>query len=116
MKQYALIALMLATSAFADKRIDEIKKSALAQGLELTFEMSPEGFKYAKGLVKPLGGKARVKKDKSFLHAEDRVPALVAQLVAAGAAIHAVMPSRSTLEERFLALLGHVPERTGTAS
>jgi hypothetical protein len=38
--------------------------------------------------------------------AEDRVPALVAQLVAAGAAIHAVVPSRPTLEERFLALLG----------
>jgi len=46
--------------------------------------------------------------------AEDRVPALVAQLVAAGAAIHAVMPSRSTLEERFLALLG-TEEPTGPA-
>lgn len=75
MKHYALIALMLATSAFADKRIDEVKNSAKSQGIELTFEMSPEGFKYAKGLIKPLGGKARVKKDKSFLKAEDRVPA-----------------------------------------
>jgi len=75
MKHYALIALMLATSAFADKRIDEVKKAAKEQGIELTFEMSPEGFKYAKGLIKPLGGKARVKKDKSFLKEEVRIPA-----------------------------------------
>jgi ABC-2 type transport system ATP-binding protein len=34
------------------------------------------------------------------------VPGLVAQLVAAGAPIHAVVPSRPTLEERFMAFLG----------
>ena len=38
--------------------------------------------------------------------AEAEVPALVARLVAAGGAIHAVVPTRPTLEERFLSLLG----------
>lgn len=68
-------ALCALSGAFADKRIDEIKKAAAAEGKELTFEMSPEGFKYATGLLKPLGGKARVKKDKSFLKADGRIPA-----------------------------------------
>jgi hypothetical protein len=34
------------------------------------------------------------------------VPALVRQLVASGAAIHAVVPTRQSLEDRFMALLG----------
>lgn len=38
--------------------------------------------------------------------AEADVPALVGQLVAVGAPIHAVIPSRPTLEDRFMALLG----------
>jgi hypothetical protein len=33
------------------------------------------------------------------------VPALVAELVARGASIHAVVPTRHTLEERFMSLL-----------
>jgi len=43
--------------------------------------------------------------------AEAAVPELVRELVARGRAIHAVVPSRQTLEERFLSLLG-----TGDAS
>ena len=38
--------------------------------------------------------------------AEPAVPELVRALVAAGVAIHAVMPARQTLEERFMSLLG----------
>jgi ABC-2 type transport system ATP-binding protein len=38
--------------------------------------------------------------------ADPDVPALVAALVRAGGAIHAVVPTRPTLEERFLSLLG----------
>jgi ABC-2 type transport system ATP-binding protein len=38
--------------------------------------------------------------------ADRDVPALVAALVAAGGAIHAVVPTRPTLEDRFLSLLG----------
>ena len=38
--------------------------------------------------------------------AEASVPALVADLVARGGAIHAVVPTRHTLEERFMSLLG----------
>jgi ABC-2 type transport system ATP-binding protein len=38
--------------------------------------------------------------------ADADVPALVAALVRAGGAIHAVVPTRPTLEERFLSLLG----------
>ena len=38
--------------------------------------------------------------------AEANVPALVAELVARGGAIHAVVPTRQTLEERFMSLLG----------
>ena len=34
------------------------------------------------------------------------MPALVAELVARGGAVHAVVPARHTLEERFLSLLG----------
>ena len=37
--------------------------------------------------------------------AEARVPELVAELVARGAAIHAVVPTRHSLEERFMSLL-----------
>ena len=38
--------------------------------------------------------------------ANERVPALVAGLVAAGGLVHAVVPARRSLEERFLSLLG----------
>ena len=38
--------------------------------------------------------------------ADADVPALVRQLVANGAAIHAVVPTRQSLEDRFMALLG----------
>ncbi len=38
------------------------------------------------------------------------VPALVAELVARGGAVHAVVPARHTLEERFLSLLGAAPD------
>jgi len=47
--------------------------------------------------------------------AEADVPALVAQLVAAGGAIHAVVPTHHTLEERFMTLLGAPDESGGTA-
>ena len=42
--------------------------------------------------------------------ADARVPALVAELVARGGAVHAVVPARHTLEERFLSLLGTAPD------
>ena len=45
---------------------------------------------------------------------ETDVPALVAQLVAAGGAIHAVVPTHHTLEERFMTLLGAPDESGGT--
>ena len=41
----------------------------------------------------------------------ERVPDLVAAIVAAGGRVHAVEPGRATLEERFLALLGEHPAR-----
>ena len=44
--------------------------------------------------------------------AEAKVPALVGELVARGGAIHAVVPTRQTLEERFMSLLGTPPEGT----
>jgi len=46
----------------------------------------------------------------------EAVPDLVAALVSSGARVYEVDAGRESLEERFLALLGHVPERTGTAS
>jgi len=42
--------------------------------------------------------------------ADGQVPALVAELVAGGGAVHAVVPSRHSLEERFLSLLGATQE------
>jgi ABC-2 type transport system ATP-binding protein len=42
--------------------------------------------------------------------ADADVPQLVAALVARGGAIHAVVPSRQSLEERFMSLLGAAPE------
>ncbi len=48
--------------------------------------------------------------------ADEAVPALVAELVARGGAVHAVVPARHTLEERFLSLLAAAPDgRHGTA-
>ena len=41
----------------------------------------------------------------------ERVPDLVAAIVAAGGRVHAVEPGRASLEERFLALLGEQPAR-----
>ncbi len=48
----------------------------------------------------------------------ERVPDLVAAIVAAGGRIHAVDAGRETLEERFLELLGHAadPEQAGPAA
>jgi ABC-2 type transport system ATP-binding protein len=52
----------------------------------------------------------RIRLDGEWLYAEGiadaQVPRLVAALVARGGEIHAVMPTRHTLEERFMALLG----------
>jgi ABC-2 type transport system ATP-binding protein len=52
----------------------------------------------------------RVRVEGEWLYAEgiadDAVPSLVAALVGKGAEIHAVIPTRQTLEERFMALLG----------
>jgi ABC-2 type transport system ATP-binding protein len=45
--------------------------------------------------------------------AEADVPALVGELVARGGAIHAVVPTHHSLEERFMALLGAPPDATG---
>ena len=42
----------------------------------------------------------------------DRVPDLVAALVAAGGRVYEVDAGRESLEERFLALLGHAPDPT----
>ena len=51
----------------------------------------------------------RVRLDAEWLYvdgiAEAKVPDLVAELVAHGAAIHAVVPTRHSLEERFMSLL-----------
>jgi ABC-2 type transport system ATP-binding protein len=48
----------------------------------------------------------------------ERVPDLVAAIVAAGGRVHAVDAGRETLEERFLELLGHPPdpEQAGPAA
>ena len=52
--------------------------------------------------------------DGEWLHvdgiAETDVPALVGRLVAGGGAIHAVVPTHHSLEERFMALLGATSE------
>jgi ABC-2 type transport system ATP-binding protein len=45
--------------------------------------------------------------------AEADVPALVGELVARGGAIHAVVPTHQTLEQRFLSLLGAPPGAPG---
>jgi ABC-2 type transport system ATP-binding protein len=53
-------------------------------------------------------GRLRVDGEWLFVEgiSESRVPELVAELVARGGAIHAVVPTRHTLEERFMSLLG----------
>jgi ABC-2 type transport system ATP-binding protein len=48
--------------------------------------------------------------------AEAQVPALVAELVKRGGAVHAVVPARDSLEDRFLALLGAAPMEAAAAS
>ena len=45
--------------------------------------------------------------------AGDAIPQLVGELVARGGSIHAVVPTRHTLEERFLSLLGATPDTGG---
>ena len=47
---------------------------------------------------------------------DGEVPALVAELVARGGAVHAVVPVRHTLEERFLSLLGAAPDAAPDAA
>jgi len=47
--------------------------------------------------------------------ADGQVPALVAELVAGGGAVHAVVPARHSLEERFLSLLGAAQEGAQTS-
>jgi ABC-2 type transport system ATP-binding protein len=42
--------------------------------------------------------------------ADARVPRLVAELVSRGGAVHAVLPTRDSLEDRFLSLLGAPPD------
>jgi ABC-2 type transport system ATP-binding protein len=60
------------------------------------------------------GRYGRVRIDGEWLHAEGiadaEVPNLVAALVARGGAIHAVIPTRESLEERFMSLLGVAPD------
>jgi ABC-2 type transport system ATP-binding protein len=64
----------------------------------------------------------RVRLDGEWLYAEgiadEAVPTLVSELVARGGEIHAVIPTRHTLEERFMSLLGVEPDAdaTGTPS
>jgi ABC-2 type transport system ATP-binding protein len=45
-----------------------------------------------------------------------RIPALVAELVSGGGAVHAVVPARHSLEERFLSLLGAGPGPDGNGN
>ena len=56
----------------------------------------------------------RIRVDGEWLYADGLadadVPELVALLVARGGAIHAVVPTRQSLEERFMSLLGVVPD------
>jgi ABC-2 type transport system ATP-binding protein len=47
--------------------------------------------------------------------ADEAIPRLVGELVAHGGSIHAVVPTRHTLEERFLSLLGVAPDTSGGA-
>jgi ABC-2 type transport system ATP-binding protein len=63
------------------------------------------------GMGRELAGRyGPTRVDGEWLHvdgiAEADVPALVGQLVARGGAIHAVMPTHHSLEDRFMALLG----------
>jgi ABC-2 type transport system ATP-binding protein len=61
----------------------------------------------------------RIRLDGEWLYvdsiAEAEVPDLVAELVARGAAIHAVVPTRHSLEERFMSLLATPPDVGDTA-
>jgi len=63
------------------------------------------------------GRYGRVRREGEWLYADGiadaDVPALVAALVARGGEIHAVIPTRQTLEERFLSLLGAAPDSGG---
>lgn len=72
------LSLTLAMSANAAKtnkqKVDEVRKLAAEQGLILTFEMEPENIKYATGLIKPVAGTPRKKRDKSFLKEEIKLP------------------------------------------
>ncbi len=58
-------------------------------------------------------GPARVEGEWLFVDgiADADVPALVGALVARGCSIHAVVPTRQTLEDRFMSLLGAAPDR-----
>jgi hypothetical protein len=44
------------------------------------------------------------------------VPTLVAAMVSGGGAVHAVVPTHHTLEERFLSLLGAAHDGPGDAA
>jgi ABC-2 type transport system ATP-binding protein len=48
--------------------------------------------------------------------ADAAVPRLVAELVSRGGAVHAVVPRRDSLEDRFLSLLGSAPEADADAA
>jgi len=60
----------------------------------------------------------RVRADGAWLAvdgiADADVPALVAAIVARGGEIHAVVPTRESLEERFMSLLGVAPDDAGS--
>jgi ABC-2 type transport system ATP-binding protein len=62
----------------------------------------------------------RVRIEGEWLHAQGiadaEVPRLVAALVARGGAIHAVVPTRQSLEERFMSLLGVAPDNDEAAA
>lgn len=88
---------------------------------ELTHErgvsVRVSGLESVRGEVAARFGAVRLDGEWLFVDgiADEAVPALVAELVARGGAVHAVVPTRHTLEERFLSLLGAAPDAGGVA-
>ncbi len=95
------VAIVSAGRIVADGSIDELVGNATAVRVRAT---PPER---AAPVVRSRGGEAA--SDGWYVVrgiAPDDVPRLVAELVAADVAVHAVEPARATLEERFLEVLG----------
>ena len=90
--------------------VAELRMTELAQGRGVGVRVS--GLDGVEGEVASAFGTTRVDGEWLFVDgiADADVPRFVGELVARGGGLHAVVPTRHTLEERFMALLGAPPE------